>query len=54
MLRPARALGVEYVAGGQLAQVMAEQEVILCAGAVGSPRLLMLSGIGPAAGAAET
>lgn len=40
--------GVEYVAGGSLGRLTAEREVILCAGAVDSPRLLLLSGIGPA------
>lgn len=40
-----RAVGVELMDG---ARVMAEQEVILSSGAIGSPRLLMLSGLGPA------
>jgi choline dehydrogenase-like flavoprotein len=43
-----RAVGVEYVEKGAVRQLRAEQEVILCAGAIGSPRMLMLSGIGPA------
>lgn len=43
------ALGVEYRQHGQLQQVRARQEVILSAGAYGSPQLLMLSGIGPLA-----
>ena len=43
-----RAAGVEYLHDGQVAQVRAEREVVLCAGAVDTPRLLMLSGIGPA------
>lgn len=43
-----RAVGVEYLQGGQLRQVRAEREIILCAGAFDSPRLLMVSGIGPA------
>ncbi|MBB4932781.1 choline dehydrogenase [Lipingzhangella halophila] len=34
---------------GQSDQVYARQEVLVCAGAIDSPRLLMLSGIGPAA-----
>lgn len=40
-----RARGVEMVDG---TQVTADREVILCSGAIGSPRLLQLSGIGPA------
>lgn len=45
-----RAVGVELVAGrGKAPEVArAEREVIVTAGAIGSPRLLMLSGIGPA------
>ena len=43
-----RAGGVAYYRGGALAEVRARREVVLCAGAFGSPQLLMLSGIGPA------
>jgi choline dehydrogenase len=42
-----RAVGVEYLRGGVTAVVRAG-EVLLCGGAVNSPQLLMLSGIGPA------
>ncbi len=44
-----RCRGVEYVVPGAVEQAFAAQEVLLCAGAVGSPHLLMTSGIGPAA-----
>ncbi len=41
-----RATGVDFVAGGSEQTAEAEAEVILAAGAFGSPQLLMLSGIG--------
>jgi choline dehydrogenase-like flavoprotein len=43
-----RAIGVECATAGGVELIRAEREVILCAGAVRSPQLLMLSGIGPA------
>jgi choline dehydrogenase len=42
-----RATGVEYVRDGQQRSAAASREVILCAGAVNSPQLLQLSGVGP-------
>ena len=44
-----KAVGVEYQQGGQIQQVQAEREVLLCGGAFNSPQLLMLSGVGPEA-----
>jgi len=41
------ATGVEFEHKGRLRQAHAKQEVILCAGSIGSPQLLQLSGIGP-------
>jgi choline dehydrogenase-like flavoprotein len=43
-----RATGVEYERDGQVVTARARREVILCAGTVGSPQILMLSGVGPA------
>ena len=42
-----RAVGVEFVHEGDTKQLRAAREVLLCAGALQSPQLLMLSGIGP-------
>jgi choline dehydrogenase-like flavoprotein len=44
-----RTSGVEIALGQELKEFRAEREVILSAGAYGSPQLLLLSGIGPAA-----
>ena len=41
------AIGVEYRQGGQRKIARANREVILCGGAVNSPQLLQLSGVGP-------
>ncbi len=43
-----RAVGVEYVLDGRTLQARASREIVLCAGAVTSPAILMRSGIGPA------
>ncbi len=47
LIEDRRAAGVEYVQGGSRRQVRCAREVILSAGAVGSPQLLLLSGLGP-------
>jgi choline dehydrogenase-like flavoprotein len=44
-----RATGVELREGGALRALQARREVLLCAGALQSPQLLMLSGVGPGA-----
>ena len=44
-----RATGVTFRQDGELHTVRAAREVILCGGAINSPQLLLLSGIGPAA-----
>jgi choline dehydrogenase-like flavoprotein len=41
-----RAVGVEFQRGGQQSVAHARREVVLCGGAINSPQLLMLSGIG--------
>ncbi|MDU8913844.1 GMC family oxidoreductase [Aestuariicoccus sp. MJ-SS9] len=41
-----RVLGVDYIAGGKVHRVTA-QETVLSAGAIGSPQILQISGIGP-------
>jgi choline dehydrogenase len=44
-----RCTGAQVWTGHESAMVTATQEVLLCAGSIGSPQLLQLSGIGPAA-----
>jgi 4-pyridoxate dehydrogenase len=46
LLEGRRAVGVEYTHGGARRTARAERETILAAGVIGSPHLLMLSGIG--------
>ncbi|WP_051279919.1 GMC family oxidoreductase [Hellea balneolensis] len=43
-----RAISVSYSKDGKSVVVKAHKEVLLCAGAIGSPQILMLSGVGPA------
>lgn len=43
-----RAASVDYLAGGVLQSVRASKQIILCGGAINSPQLLELSGVGQA------
>jgi choline dehydrogenase len=42
-----RCTGVQYTRAGHCDDVQATQEVVLCAGTIASPHLLLLSGVGP-------
>ena len=44
-----RAVGVRYYDGSRFVDVIARREVVLAAGTIGSPHLLLLSGVGPRA-----
>jgi choline dehydrogenase len=48
LIENGRAVGVEYARGRRRHTARAAQEVVLAAGAINSPQLLLLSGIGPA------
>ncbi len=48
LLENGRAVGVEYTQGGRTMEARAERETILSGGAINSPQVLMLSGIGAA------
>ena len=48
LIENCRAVGVEYARGRRRHTARAAQEVVLAAGAINSPQLLLLSGIGPA------
>jgi len=49
LIEAGRATGVSYARRGVAKTARAAREVVLCAGAVNSPQLLMLSGVGPSA-----
>ncbi|WP_407493596.1 choline dehydrogenase [Pseudooceanicola sp. MF1-13] len=53
VMQDGRAVGVEVERGGRVEVVTARKEVILAASSINSPKLLMLSGIGPAAHLSE-
>lgn len=53
LIENGRASGVEYLHRGQRKTLLARKEVILSAGAVATPKLMMLSGLGPAAHLAQ-
>lgn len=48
LVEEGRAVGVEYLQGGEVKTARARAEVILSAGAIGSVQVLQLSGLGPA------
>jgi choline dehydrogenase len=48
LIENGRAVGVEYKKSGQLETERVNREVLVCGGAINSPQILMLSGIGPA------
>jgi len=48
LVEAGRVVGIEYLRDGKLEQARATREVIVSSGVVDSPKLLMLSGIGPA------
>ncbi len=48
-----RATGIEYRQAGQTRRAYARREIILCAGALATPKLLLLSGVGPATALGE-
>lgn len=48
IVQSGRAVGVEYNKNSSTTTVRAEREILLTAGAIGSPKLMLLSGMGPA------
>ncbi len=53
VIEEGRARGVEVARRGRIGMIRARREVVIAAGAINSPKLLMLSGIGPARHLAE-
>ncbi|MEP2030955.1 MAG: choline dehydrogenase [Paracoccaceae bacterium] len=53
LVEEGRAVGVEVARGGSVEVIRARREVIVAASSINSPKLLMLSGIGPASHLAE-
>ncbi|EAV44516.1 choline dehydrogenase [Roseibium aggregatum IAM 12614] len=53
LIEDKRAVGVEFETGGEIREAKAAREVILSASSINSPKILMQSGIGPAAHLAE-
>ena len=53
VLENGRASGVDVLTGNETQRVTARREVILCGGAIGSPQMLLLSGIGDGAALQE-
>ncbi|MEM9642250.1 MAG: GMC oxidoreductase, partial [Pseudomonadota bacterium] len=53
VIEEGRAVGVSLTRGGTVRKIRARREVVLAAGSINSPKLLMLSGIGPGAHLAE-
>jgi len=49
LLEGKRAVGIEYSQAGAVRQAKARKEVLLCGGAINSPQILQLSGVGPGA-----
>ena len=47
LIKDGKAAGIEVAHGGRVRKITARREVILSAGAIGSPQLLQVSGIGP-------
>lgn len=47
LIQNGRATGVRYACDGNVLKAHAAKEVLVCAGAINSPQLLMLSGVGP-------